>query len=237
MRKIIKSADSDAAQAFRLHYFPNIPVGAAGVPEAGGAGGAFRTLVPAAPETLSAEASPAGASPVSPAEIERQAYREGFARGERDGRAAAARQVEPVLAGLQQLVESLEAGRQKLRREAEQEVVALALAVARKVVGQALASDAAALAGIVREAVGRTEASGSIQVRMHPDDLQRLREAHAGAAALLAGTEHVRFEADPAVEGGGCLVETDFGQIDARVATQFQAIEEAFRAALMPSAE
>ena len=46
-----------------------------------------------------------------------------------------------------------------------------------------------------------------------------------------------KFEADPAVEGGGCLVETDFGQIDARVGAQFQAIEEAFRAALMPSAE
>jgi flagellar assembly protein FliH len=245
LRKIIKSANSDATQAFRLHYFPAIPAEGAGAPTVACGGGAFRNLQAADASLPLGQAAPRGETDLQAekdagarlADIERQAYQEGFARGERDARAAGQRQLEPVLAGLQQLLGSLDAGRQKLRREAEQEIVALALAVARKIVGQELRTNETALARIVREAIGRTGVAGPIRVRLHPDDLQRMQSAHEGIAALPADGGQVHFEADSAISGGGCLVETEWGQIDARVEEQFRVIEEAFRAEMMPSGE
>jgi flagellar assembly protein FliH len=243
LRKIIKSANSDAAQAFRLHYFPSIPAGKACAGAAGGAGGGLRSLQadgepsPAArPSPEGAMAVPEGAEPgARMADIERQAYREGLARGERDAREAFQQELAPVLAGLQQMLGSLDGCRQKLRRDAEQEVVALAMAVARKIVGHELQTSDQALAGIVREALGRTGVAGAIRVRLHPDDLQRMRAAHEGIAAVVADAGQVHFEADASLTGGGCLVETELGQIDARVEEQLRVIEEAFRAEMMPS--
>ncbi|MCK5205137.1 MAG: hypothetical protein KAR15_14740 [Desulfobacterales bacterium] len=39
----------------------------------------------------------------------------------------------------------------------------------------------------------------------------------------------MRFEAEDSIQSGGCLIETDMGDIDARIEKQFQAIEESFQ--------
>jgi hypothetical protein len=40
------------------------------------------------------------------------------------------------------------------------------------------------------------------------------------------------FEADAEIARGGCLIETDGGEVDARIERQFQVVEEAFRVEL-----
>ena len=46
MRKIIKSSNTEQANTFRLHYFPNIPV-----PDAGGSGTSARSAADTAVKT------------------------------------------------------------------------------------------------------------------------------------------------------------------------------------------
>ena len=36
----------------------------------------------------------------------------------------------------------------------------------------------------------------------------------------------ITFKEDSSVERGGCIIETDFGQIDARISSQLHEIEE-----------
>jgi flagellar biosynthesis/type III secretory pathway protein FliH len=40
----------------------------------------------------------------------------------------------------------------------------------------------------------------------------------------------VRFEADDHIRAGGCLIESDRGDVDARIEQRFRVVEEAFRA-------
>ncbi|HOM15587.1 MAG TPA: FliH/SctL family protein, partial [Rubrivivax sp.] len=57
-----------------------------------------------------------------------------------------------------------------------------------------------------------------IRVLVHPDD-------HALVAAGAAEALHARgaqLVAQPGIERGGCLVESDLGQVDARIAARWQ---------------
>ncbi len=100
-----------------------------------------------------------------------------------------------------------------------------------------LKADPEALAGIVREALGRVESTGRIAIRMNPDDLSRLSRIQPGILAQFTDSGLTAFVADAAISPGGCLVETEAGEIDARLEQQFRVVEEAFRAELTGGGE
>ena len=242
MRKIIKSSNANRANTFRLHYFPNIPAPAdraqtqdAPLSYDQSAAGAGRPdnarLKPGVEKDPGGTASSAGERRHLE-NLAKQAYAEGFAQGEKDARALAEHRLNPLVATLENLIAELTDTRQKLQRQIESEVVELALNISRKVVGAALQTDPELVTGIVHEALKNVEDPETIRIRLNPADIERLHTTSA-QEMLGARVERIQFEEDNAIEPGGCLVHTEFGEIDARIAKQFEAIEEAFRAETM----
>ena len=109
-------------------------------------------------------------------------------------------------------------------------MVRLALEVARKIVGREVRTDVETVAGIVRDAVNRVEHAEQITIRMNPADMQRLAELKPRLLDELAEAGRTRFEADASITSGGCRVESDSGDIDARLEQRFKVVEEAFQA-------
>jgi len=156
--------------------------------------------------------------------------RKGYEQGERDGREAALKQIEPVLQSLRQMLSELESLRRREVRTIEKEGVELALAVARKVVGQEIAAHPEAVAHLLRDAVRRLEHAGTLTIRMNPADLERLADVPSQLLKDLAEPGRVRFEADASLSAGGCFIESEAGDVDARVEQRFRIVEEALRA-------
>ena len=240
MRKIIKSSHADRTNTFRLHYFPNIPTRGARTAPADAPSATTKTAAePAAGGQLKPGVGPAGGGSGGAADerdqfenIAKKAYAEGFAQGEQDAKALAEQQIAPLIGTLGNVIAELTDTRQKLQRQIESEVVDLALQVGRKVVGQALQTDPDIVARIVHEALKQVDNPEKIAVRLNPADIKRLQSTPA--QAILGGhADRIQFEADAGVEAGGCLVQTEYGEIDARIEKQFRAIEEAFRAETM----
>ena len=175
MRKIIKSSNTEEINTFRLHYFPSIPAPAAGGEKGQGAGGA------AAAETVPGRTSrPDSVLPASREvednrvqDVERQAYEAGFARGQQAGHQAAQQQAAPLVAALETTLGELDGLRERLRRHLEQEVVELALHVARKVVRHELSVSKETILCVVKEAMGSLEDPGKIAIRLNPEDFGR----------------------------------------------------------------
>ena len=232
MRKIIKSSNTEQVNTFRLHYFPNIPVS-----DAGGSGAAARSAVDAAGKT-DRQGSPPGAASSSPdhdpsvqrAEMERQAYEQGFAKGEQDGRLAAQQQTAPLLTALETTLAELDGVRQKIRRHLEQEVVELALHVARKVVRHELTVSKDTIVCVVQEAMTQLDDPGKISIRLNPDDLKKIRAAGETLSSVMDHLDTIHFEEDTGIDCGGCYIQTEYGEIDARIEEQLRTVEEAFRA-------
>ena len=232
MRKIIKSSNTEQVNTFRLHYFPNIPV-----PDAGGSGAAARSAGDTAGKA-DGQGRPSGAPSSSSdhdpslqrAEMERQAYEQGFAKGEQDGRLAAQQQAAPLLTAMETTLAELDGVRQKIRRHLEQEVVELALHVARKVVRHELTVSKDTIVCVVQEAMTQLDDPGKISIRLNPDDLKKIRAAGETLSSVMDHLDTIHFEEDTGIDCGGCYIQTEYGEIDARIEEQLRTVEEAFRA-------
>ena len=150
-------------------------------------------------------------------DIQRRAYEEGFARGQREGLAAGAETV----ARLQALLRALEAPLADLVPELEESLLLLAKALARQLVRRELKQDPAQVVGVVRDAVAALPgAARDIRVHLHPEDAALLRE-------LLApeqGESPWRLVDDPCLSRGDCRVETETSRIDATLEQRLTAI-------------
>jgi flagellar biosynthesis/type III secretory pathway protein FliH len=104
--------------------------------------------------------------------------------------------------------------------EAERDLAKLALAAARRIVGDELTLAPERILDIVREALDRARRARRIVVRVHPDDAATLR-------ALADGALPYAIEEDPAIARGGLVLETELGEVDARIETKLAALEKA----------
>ena len=98
-----------------------------------------------------------------------------------------------------------------------------------KLAGQHLASREAVL-GTVVEVIKRIKDSREVTIRVSSQDLAVLREYERHIQQVL-GSRHLNLVADPRVNVGGCLVESDVGTLDGRLEVQLRELFETIRAA------
>jgi flagellar assembly protein FliH len=238
LRKIIKSSNAGQANTFRLHYFPNIPARTEAATDNHGNNAPAAPAAPGEAGQFGPGAARGGGRSGSAQEqthledIAKQAYAEGFAQGERDAKALADQRVAPLVATLENMLAELSDARQRLQQQIENEVVDLALHIGRKLVGQTLQASPDVVTGIVHEALKQVEDSEKISIRLNPADAQRLHQL-SDRHDLNEKFDRIQLVEDSAITSGGCLVQTDYGEIDARIEEQFRTIEEAFRAERM----
>ncbi len=151
------------------------------------------------------------------AELEREAFSQGYAQGERAGSEAAAARGEAVLRRLAQTIEELGGLRSALIHKTERQVVQLALAMAKRIIHREVALDNELLTAMARVALDRLGANASATIRLHPDDF-----AATKASRTADATGAIQVVSDPVVRRGGCLIQSDFGLIDVGVDSQIQ---------------
>jgi type III secretion protein L len=127
------------------------------------------------------------------------------------------------------------AARERDRRLAavERELLALAVDVARKILGRELLLDPAAVVGIAREALAAARGRRELTLCVNPADAGALRAAEGALAGAVAPFAGLAIREDAAVPPGSVVVETEAGLVDARLETQLaavlRALEEAAR--------
>lgn len=162
-------------------------------------------------------------------ERDRLPYERGLKDGYAAGHAAAMAEKDLRLGQLQRQVahemgatlESLRRALAELEGEAGEQVLQLALAIARQVVRREVEVDRAAVLPALHEAVAAViDQQAHPRVHLNPQDLALLRDA-LEADGLLKGC---RLIADAAITRGGCRVETAHSDIDATLETRWQRV-------------
>jgi len=143
----------------------------------------------------------------------------GFQQGLEQGIAEAKQQQAPIHARMQQLVSEFQYTLDALDSVIASRLMQMALEAARQVIGQTPSVDSAALIKQIQGLLAQEPLfSGKPQLRVHPDDLQRVEDV-LGATLSLHGW---RLRGDPSLHQGGCKVSADEGDLDASVATRWQ---------------
>lgn len=184
-------------------------------------------------DTFSAEAAPSYISePVSApgfktADLEQHvaaAHKKGFEEGHAAGRNSLAGEVEAMQTRLARAIEELTGMRPRYRREAEQDVVALALAVARRILHRELTMAPEALLGLVKAALENLEARELHRVRVSRADTSMVRQFFE----QIGPPHKVEIVTDANLLPGSVLIESGHGILDASVDTQLSEIERGF---------
>ena len=151
----------------------------------------------------------------------REAHAAGVREGEIAGRNRAATELQPVIGRLTRSIEEIANLRARLRREAEADVVQLALAIARRVIRREVASDPDALRGLVLAALEKLQGQEISRVKVHPAHVAMVKSSLQ--QAVSGGL--VEVLADSSRELGSVIFETPRGNLDASVDSQLQEIE------------
>ena len=167
--------------------------------------------------------------------IERQAYEKGYQQGEVAGQEIGRKQFESVIKSLESGLKALEEEKGRILREMEPDVLALALAIARKVVHGEIEVNPDVVIRNIRACMGQLANKDKVTVRINPSDYNHVAAYRDNLAEDAAGVRTLAFEADPSIPRGGARVETDFGELDARIDQQLEQIEKSLKQTLQNS--
>lgn len=167
--------------------------------------------------------------------IEELAYARGFEKGEYAGSEAEKKKIDPILHQFSQALLDLEKIKREIYFNAENDTVELALTIAGKILCQEVSIKKEVVLSVVREALKEVVGHDKIKVRLNPSDMLIVKNAQVEIVNSVHNTDSVAFEEDGSISSGGCVIETNFGEIDARIERQFKVVQEAFRSVLEKS--
>lgn len=148
-----------------------------------------------------------------------------FQDGVREGRRQAEENLVACCSSLSDAVAALHEVREKVLRESEDDLLNLAMAVARKIIQQEIASDLSILARIVSRALDSAAGRGDVVIRLNPEDHRLLTDSPQRLLPEGDG-RRMTLKPDETVPSGGCVVDTPMGEIDARIDAQ---LDEVYR--------
>jgi flagellar assembly protein FliH len=153
-----------------------------------------------------------------------EAYQRGFTEGRGVGHQQAMGEAQPVIDRMTRSLAELSSLRGRIRKEAEADLVKLAIAVARRVLHRELTLDSESISGIIRVALEKLESRDMCRVRVHPDQASTVRTA----LGRFGDGQNMELVADPSLQNGDVLFETPQGTLDASIEVQLAEIERGF---------
>jgi flagellar assembly protein FliH len=184
----------------------------------------FPELNPASASTAADDAESERAAQARAHEAELQAA---YERGVADGRATARTELAELAGGLTRAVDEVVRFQAHLAERHEQELLALAVEVAGKILRTELEADAEWWLGIIREAVHRAVDRERIRIRAGSSLHEYLAQHLDTLRATLEEVRALELVEDPSLAATGCVIETSYGDLDASIESQLDAVRMA----------
>ena len=150
-----------------------------------------------------------------------QAKEEGRGEGYADGKV----EVDRLIERTQTVLERAQDKRGDILSDTEQEIIDLVLLVARKIIKVISENQREVVISNVKEALKKVKDKGNIIIRVNLSDVKLTTDHTKEFIKLLEGVKTIQVMEDSSIDSGGCIIETDFGEIDARISSQLAELE------------
>ena len=114
----------------------------------------------------------------------------------------------------------------RMLQSLEKHVINLAADSAMKIVA-GTPVDKSMVETVVKDALAKAEKDTDVVVLLNEADLELLSQADSELLQRTHGSSEVVFKASPEVSRGGCLLETRYGTVDARIETKADVLKKA----------
>ena len=114
----------------------------------------------------------------------------------------------------------------RMLQSLEKHVINLAADIAMKIVA-GTPVDKSMVETVVKDGLAKAEKDTDVVVLLNEADLELLSQADSELLQRTHGSSEVVFKASPEVSRGGCLLETRYGTVDARIETKADVLKKA----------
>lgn len=159
--------------------------------------------------------------------IEMEAYNQGMAKGQEEGRKIVTKKLEPLFDTLKHAIDELAEMRLSILDNHHKQVLEMIFLITEKILHRSIQLSPDILMDTVRAASRHLMETDEIHLRLHPSDFEYIREIETILSKKLSGKKVFHIVEDSTLERGGVVIETEFGEIDAAIRSQIERVREA----------
>ncbi|MEW6057832.1 MAG: FliH/SctL family protein [Bdellovibrionota bacterium] len=159
-------------------------------------------------------------------QVNKEAYEEGFAAGKNDAKTQVLAEAKPLIEGFDKFVHELENARHEIYKANEEFLINLVCKLAKAVILRELKEDVDYTKRLIVGLLDRVGTRENIKIFVGNEVYSSADKLKEGLAQNLGQLKNISIELDPEIENRGCRVETEFGEIDARISVQLQSIAQ-----------
>ena len=150
----------------------------------------------------------------------------GFENGHKIGLEKGLDEARNVLGQFEKAIQDAVTQRAEMLEQAKQKILQMTIQISKKVTFDAIEVDREATIQMIEAIINQLVDRSQLRIKVHPDHLPLIEQNMDRFLSHSTAIKDLKFEADPRVRVGGCFIETPTGDIDARLSSQFEVIEE-----------
>ena len=161
------------------------------------------------------------------AAIEAEATKKGFEEGQNKGYESGRLEGDRLIDRLHTIINKTIERRNDIIEESEAQLIQLVLQIAKKVIKVISEKQRNVVVSNVIQALRKLKTKANVVVRVNLEDLRITTEHTREFIERFERVDNITVMEDSTVDPGGAIIETEFGQIDARIMSQLREIEDA----------
>jgi flagellar assembly protein FliH len=152
-----------------------------------------------------------------------ECYRRGFTEGVEFQN----KEVSPALDAIAAMTRMIPQVRKDILTKMEVQTAELAIAIAEKILNQEVTTRKDVILGVLKGALKNISEMDGMKIRINPLDFRYMMEVKKDFLQSFDSAHNLVFEEDVSIKRGGAVVETMFGEVDARLENQLKEIRTA----------
>ncbi|MCH8156807.1 MAG: hypothetical protein IID18_03480 [Nitrospinae bacterium] len=156
----------------------------------------------------------------------KQGYKEGYDAGFKKGEDAAKAEFSPFLETIHNLIRELSGFRKMMYSKAEREMIEMVVDMAKKVLRHELSTREDSVQQMILLAMSAVLDKENMTIRINPSDKGYAEAFRPELHHLFGEIKNITFEAQSGIERGGCIIESNFGTVDARISQVDEQIDK-----------
>lgn len=152
--------------------------------------------------------------------------KEGFDEGREAGYEDGKSEVERLIQHLRTIISKAIEKRNQIIDQSETQIIDLVLLISQKIIKVISENQKNVVINNVIQALRKLKSRGDVVIRVNLEDVKLTSDHVKDFMRMVENVRSITVMEDSSVDRGGCIIETDFGRIDARITSQFKEIEE-----------
>ena len=144
-------------------------------------------------------------------------YEEGFQTAYKKGENSAKEEFTPLLQTINSLIQELSEFRTMMYPKVEKEMIEMVTGLAKKILQHEINTNEDSVKQMILLAINSVIDKENMVIRIHPSDKAHAEAFYPELKNLFSEIKNITFEEHSGIEKGGCMIDTNFGTIDAKI--------------------